>query len=255
MNVHEEVAQRLTALEAERGVRILYACESGSRAWGFASPDSDYDVRFLYLQPRDWYLAIDVERKRDVIETPLEGVWDINGWDVRKALNLLRKSNPPLLEWLGSPIVYREDKPVADELRRLLPRYYQPTACYYHYWKMARGNFREFLQGPEVRWKKYLYVLRPILAMRWIRQELGVVPTEFARLVDATVNTSDVRQAIDALLARKQSAGEAAQGPRDEVLHAFISAELERHEAEGVPLTESHEPVEPLNEFFRRLVA
>jgi len=101
------ILERLAAIEHTELVHILYACESGSRAWGFASPDSDYDVRFIYVRPRDWYLSIDLERRRDVIERPIEGVLDINGWDLRKALQLMRKSNPPLFEWLHSPLVYR----------------------------------------------------------------------------------------------------------------------------------------------------
>ena len=101
------ILERLAAIEQTEAVRILYACESGSRAWGFASPDSDYDVRFLYVRPRDWYLSIDLEHRRDVIERPIEGVLDINGWDLRKAPQLMRKSNPPLFEWLHSPLAYR----------------------------------------------------------------------------------------------------------------------------------------------------
>ena len=108
--VRAEVARRLRQIEAEEGVRIFYACESGSRAWGFPSKDSDYDVRFLYAHPRPWYLSIDVERKRDVIERPITDEIDLGGWDLRKALQLFRKSNPPLLEWLQSPIIYRSKR-------------------------------------------------------------------------------------------------------------------------------------------------
>ena len=143
-------------IERTEGVRLLYACESGSRAWGFASTDSDYDVRFLYLRPREWYLSIDVERRRDVIERPIDGLLDINGWDLRKALGLFRKSNPPLLEWLHSPIVYLDRHGVAERLRALLEQYYSPTACFHHYYHMAKGNYREYLKGEEVKLKKYL---------------------------------------------------------------------------------------------------
>ncbi len=82
----------LAEIEAQENVRIVYACESGSRAWGFPSSDSDYDVRFIYLHPLEWYLSI--EKRRDVIERPITGVLDVNGWDLRKALQLFRKSNP-----------------------------------------------------------------------------------------------------------------------------------------------------------------
>ena len=105
--VRSEIEARLLVIEAEHGVRVLYACESGSRGWGFASPDSDYDVRFIYAHPLPWYLRVAAER--DVIELPISGDLDINGWELRKALGLLKKGNATLIEWLGSPIVYRAD--------------------------------------------------------------------------------------------------------------------------------------------------
>ena len=120
-----KILTRLQNLEIEEGVKILYACESGSRAWGFPSADSDYDARFLYLQPPEWYLAVDLEQKRDVIERPISDQLDLSGWDLRKALKLFHKSNPPLLEWLGSPIVYWEKYSVVARLRKLAETYYR----------------------------------------------------------------------------------------------------------------------------------
>ncbi|MCE9610243.1 MAG: nucleotidyltransferase domain-containing protein [Chthoniobacter sp.] len=114
--VFQRVRHALAQVEAERNVRVLFACESGSRAWGFASRDSDYDVRFLYVHRRDWYLS--VEDRRDVIEQPIADDLDVSGWELRKALRLLRKSNPPLLEWLKSPVVYRHDPVFAAEFGR-----------------------------------------------------------------------------------------------------------------------------------------
>lgn len=174
----------LLEIEARENVHVLYACESGSRAWGFAGTDSDWDVRFIYVRPRDWYLSIALERRSDVIELPIDSELDVAGWDLRKALQLLRKSNPPLLEWLHSPIVYREDGPIAGELRRLADEYWSDLACVHHYLNMARGNYREYLRGEMVWTKKYFYVLRPLLAVRWIERNLGGVPVEFSRLVE-----------------------------------------------------------------------
>jgi predicted nucleotidyltransferase len=114
-----EIGRRLRRVEQDHAVRVLFACESGSRAWGFPSRNSDYDVRFIYIRPEDWYLSIDLERRRDVIELPIEDEFDINGWDVRKALKLFVKSNPPLLEWLNSPVVYLEHGTLASSLREL----------------------------------------------------------------------------------------------------------------------------------------
>lgn len=116
-DIQHEINRRLTEVEHTRNVKILFACESGSRAWGFASPDSDYDVRFIYIHPTDWYLSVNLEDKRDVIELPIDDVWDINGWELRKALKLFNKSNPPLLEWLQSPIIYRENPEIMNQIR------------------------------------------------------------------------------------------------------------------------------------------
>ena len=163
-----EILKRLRTAELEHGVRILYACESGSRAWGFASPDSDYDVRFIYVHPQDWYLSFDVERRRDVIEYPIVDLVDCGGWDARKALYLFTRTNGALFEWLNSPIKYMEVGPFAQQLRDLAPKAVNNLALCYQYSHMARGNAREYVFKDKVRLKKYFYVLRPLLAIRYI---------------------------------------------------------------------------------------
>jgi predicted nucleotidyltransferase len=174
--IAEEVRRRLDHVEMSEGVRILLAVESGSRAWGFPSRDSDYDVRFVYIHPPEWYLSVDADLHRDVIERPILDEIDLSGWEIRKALLLFAKSNPPLLEWLSSPLVYRDTKTLASRLRDLLPAYYAPNASLYHYLHMAQGNFKDYLRGDVVWVKKYFYVLRPLLAVRWIEQGRGPVP-------------------------------------------------------------------------------
>ena len=166
------IAEKLADIERQHQVTVLYACESGSRGWGFASPDSDYDVRFVYVHRLPWYLT--VLPGRDVIEQPISGDLDINGWDLRKTLGLLRDSNPTLLEWLRSPIVYRAVEPWAP--RALAEEEFSLVRGYHHYVSMARKNLREHLLGEVVRYKKYLYVLRPLLAARWIREGRGARP-------------------------------------------------------------------------------
>lgn len=249
--MRERIEAALAEVEAAEGVTILYACESGSRAWGFASADSDYDVRFLYLHSPDWYLSIDLGVKRDVIERPIDGALDLSGWELRKALLLFRKSNPPLLEWLGSPIVYRERHKTAERLRELAPTFYSPVACGYHYLHMAKGNHREYLKGDSVWRKKYFYVLRPLLALRWLEAGLGVVPTEFEKLVEATVPTDELREAIAALVDEKAAGAELDYGPRIPVVSDFIEGELRRHEQTGFDRSPPPPPIEPLNELFR----
>jgi predicted nucleotidyltransferase len=249
-----EVSQRvrlaLARLEAERNVRVLYACESGSRAWGFESRDSDYDVRFLYVHQRDWYLS--VEDGRDVIEQPLDAELDVSGWELRKALKLLRKSNPPLLEWLKSPVVYRQDEAFTAAFVELAREFYSPRRCFAHYLHMAYGNWHTYLRDREqVSLKKYLYVFRPLLACRWIERRLGQVPMLFADLVDATLEESSVRAALNELVERKRAGMELSVAPPVAVLSGFIAAELARLDALKEPADAAGE-VEQLNCFFRR---
>lgn len=201
--IHENILLELGKIEREEQVRIVYACESGSRAWGFPSKDSDYDVRFIYVRPVEWYLSI--FDKRDVIERPISDLLDINGWDLRKALNLFRKSNPPLLEWLQSPIPYFTKYSVAKQIRSVSPLSFSPKSCMYHYLHMAKGNYREYLQGEQVKIKKYFYVLRPILACGWIAKYNSMPPIEFDRLVEALIpEQSELRATVEQLLRRKK---------------------------------------------------
>ena len=228
--MRDKIREKLSKVEQDNHVSILYACESGSRAWGFASCDSDYDVRFIYVHPRDWYLSIDLENKSDVIELALEDDLDVSGWDLRKALQLFYKSNPPLLEWLQSPIVYKSDEEFVKKFRRLLPIYYNPIACRFHYLQMAKNNYREYLRGEVVWLKKYLYVLRPLLAVRWIEMKGSVVPMEFEKLVQQVLDDKGAKKAIMKLVAQKQSGAELDRGEAIPVIDRFIEQELSRSE-------------------------
>lgn len=251
--ISRRVLEALAQIETERNVRVLYACESGSRAWGFASRDSDYDVRFLYVHERDWYLS--VEDRRDVIEQPIADDLDVSGWELRKALRLLQKSNPPLLEWLKSPIIYRCDATFAVEFRELAKQFYSPRRCFVHYLHMAAGNARDYLIGRElVSLKKYLYVFRPLLACRWIERRCDPVPMPFSELIAEALDEAEVRAALAELVRQKQAGEELAVAPPVEVLSSFIEIELARLEA----LEEPDEPggdVAELNRFFRRYVS
>ncbi len=212
-------------LEQQEHIRILYACESDSRAWGFASQDSDYDVCFIYVRPLNWYLSL--EKKRNVLEEMLPNDLELAGWDVTKALTLFAKSNPPMLEWLDSPIVYYEEPGFTEALKALLPTYYAPRACMYHYLHMAKSNRRDYLKGETVWTKKYLYVLRPVLACEWIAQGHGPVPMAMQALVD-TLLEGERHSAIQTLIERKRRGDELAEGPRLPVLDALIDETLER---------------------------
>jgi uncharacterized protein len=249
-----EIINRLLEIERQEKVQIFYACESGSRAWGFPSKDSDYDVRFLYLRQKNWYLSIDVEEKRDVIECPINAELDISGWDLRKALKLFQKSNPPLLEWLNSSIIYLEKFTIAHQLRSLIPEFYSPKVSLYHYLHMAQGNFREYLRGDIVWIKKYFYVLRPLLAIRWIESKSEIVPMEFDVLVEQLIDSAELKQAIDNLLERKKQGQELDREPRIEIISDFIERELQRLETELTEQNKTKPSNEKLNELFRNAI-
>jgi len=243
----------LSAIETEQRVAVLYAVESGSRAWGFASTNSDWDVRFVYLRPPEWYLSI--QRRRDVIEQALPGDLDVSGWDLRKALGLFAKSNPPLLEWLRSPIVYRERADTVPALRELSRRFFSPRSCLHHYFHMAEGNDREYLHGPTVRLKKYFYVLRPVLACRWIERLGSMPPTEFACLAAETL-PEELQPTVEALLARKRAGEELSAGAPIPELREFLGAEVARLRATLGRLPRAGLPDwEVLDAFFRQSLA
>jgi predicted nucleotidyltransferase len=219
---HSRILADLDRIEAEEGACILFAVESGSRAWGFPSPDSDYDARFVYARTADWYLSL--TPGRDVIELPIDGDFDINGWDIRKALNLLLKPNPVLLEWLSSPIRYRWDDALCARLRAFADRTAYAGACVHHYLGVARRLSKEGLEGRErVNLKKYFYVVRPALCLKWVREgRTGAPPMNMAELMPQLPLPDGFTDEIGRLLQLKAQASEVGEGPRIPVLDAFI---------------------------------
>ena len=206
----QKILDALENIEHTRNVRILLADESGSWAWGFASPDSDYDVRFIYVRNMEAYLRL--EKARDVIELPLDDVLDINGWDLDKTLRLLHKSNPTVFEWFSSPIVYRSSS-FAGRFRRIMARYFSSRSGLWHYLSMAEGNFRTYLRGDMVKAKKYFYVLRPVLACRWILQRGTPPPMLFPELMESQLPSS-LKGTVTDLLQLKTHAPEVRMIPR-----------------------------------------
>lgn len=244
------ILEELRKIEEQENVKILMAIESGSRAWGFASPDSDYDVRFIYIRKSEDYLSL--EGIRDVIEWKLDDVLDINGWDIKKALQLLYKSNPTVFEWCASPIVYYET-PEFAKLKTILPSYFSEKKSLYHYWHMAETNYREFLKGEQVRIKKYLYVLRPLLAAKWILDKHMAPPMLFDDLVAAELE-DELKEGLDKLLELKKSMPELGMAPRVQVFNDYIEKMLPiiKDEAESVNSTSSDWG--DLNQLFIELV-
>lgn len=222
----QRIQAELAAIEARDQVRILLAVESGSRAWGFPSTDSDYDVRFLYVRGLDQYLSI--ETARDVIECPLEGDLDIGGWDLRKALQPMIKSNAVLIEWLSSPVRYRSRDKLLLRLVELALIHSDLAVLAHHYDRLARTSFAEIqsAEGP-VRFKTYCYALRASLALRWIREVRQPPPMHLTGLMAGMRSASELQRTVDELVARKAQATEGDLCPRLAVIDDFLAECLE----------------------------
>ncbi|GGG54339.1 nucleotidyltransferase domain-containing protein [Hymenobacter glacieicola] len=240
----------LTQLEATDHIRILYACESGSRAWGFPSPDSDYDVRFIYARPAQWYLTLD--DGPDTLNFPVDDELDLAGWELRKTLKLLRGSNAALFEWLQSPVVYQEAPGFRVALEPLLTDCWNPRAGLHHYLGLVRRGVEEDLLGEEVRLKRLFYALRSALAARWIRERPAEVPPmEFGKLRELLPPA--LHLVAQELLTRKATAHEKTTVPRPAALVAFLRAEYEAALAarDTLPVTRQADPTSDLDALFR----
>ncbi len=243
----------LRQLEATHGIRILYACESGSRAWGFPSPDSDYDVRFIYCHPPAWYLTLD--EGRDTLDFPVDDELDLAGWELRKALRLLRASNASVFEWLQSPVRYHEALDFRARLAPLMPAAFNPKACLHHYLGQLRRGVADDLTGPEVRLKRLFYALRSALAARWIRERHTLPPMEFAPL--RALLPVALEPVVSGLLATKASANEKTTVPRPAELVAFLESEFAAGQAarEGLPLVRTGGATTELDTLFQALLS
>lgn len=250
-NIRADILRRLARTEDEHGVRVLFAIESGSRAWGFASPNSDYDVRFVYAREPSWYQAVDLEERRDVIEYPIIDEIDINGWDVRKALRLYWKSNPAFVEWIQSPITYIENSAFRADALSILPSIYAPEKGIYHYLSMAKTNYRGYLRDAVVPLKKYFYVLRPLLAARWVENTGSAAPIEFEKLLTLLQDEPIVLSEVHKLLDQKRNSPELGRAAAVPVLNEFIEAELAVARPTSVPKkSRSPKVIGQLNELF-----
>ena len=250
--MRELIIQKLTEIERSENITILHAVESGSRAWGFPSPDSDYDVRFIYVRKPEFYFKL--EKTRDVIELPINDMLDINGWDLNKTLRLLHSSNPTLFEWMSSPVVYRQTDFI-DHLRPIMDNYFSCKSGLYHYLSMAEGNYRDYLKGDMVRAKKYFYVLRPILACKWILHTHTKPPMLFSELMAAELNES-LKPAVERLLDLKMSAPEIKEIPRVDEINSYLDRTIEELKVEIAAFPAEHRADwDPLNQLFLETLA
>jgi predicted nucleotidyltransferase len=222
--MRERILEKLEAIESEADVTILFACESGSRAWGFPSPDSDYDVRFVYAHDVFWYLQIG--KAKDTIDRMLPDDLDFGGWEVRKALSLFAKCNLPLFEWVGSPIGYISNSSFHTELRRLIPEFFNGRKALHHYFSLAARTAEKELMGNEIGIKKLFYILRPVYACRWILDTHTMPPTHFPEMLGQGFAGTDTEDEIHAILHAKKSACEDAQVTLSSAFLGWLRGEM-----------------------------
>lgn len=251
-SIEELVLLKLKKIEETEHVKILHAIESGSRAWGFASPDSDYDVRFIYMREQKYYLGL--QPKKDFIDWELDETLDINGWDLSKTLQHFHKSNATLFEWANSPVVYYTT-PEWKQIYAAAEKYFSCKSTMYHYYGTARKNYQEHLTGGLVRYKKYFYVLRPIIACKWIEKKACPPPVLFEELA-AEVLDADMRDTVNQLLKAKKQMTESEKAPRIDHLNTYIEKQLAYYKNTIETMDDDRTPDwEPLNAVFISLLS
>lgn len=245
----ENIKKILAEISERNSVRILYACETGSRSWGFASPDSDYDIRFIYMHEMDWYLSL--SQRKDTIEY-MEGDLDITGWDLKKSLNLLKKSNTALIERFQSPIEYVSAPGFKEELMSLVELYYSPVAVFYHHYSLARKFWDEFDGMKEIRLKSYCYLIRSLLSCIWISRDRSVPPMHIEGLMIKL--EVERREQLRKLIRLKSTVDEKFKFQREKELDSWVLSVFENLEQAKNRLDVNKTDNEALNKFFLKMV-
>ena len=245
----KNIVDALTQIEQKRGIKILYACETGSRAWGFPSPDSDYDVRFIYMHERDWYLSL--SQRKDTIEYMEEDL-DITGWDLKKCLTLLKKSNVPLIERFQSPIEYCAVPGFKVGFKQLIESYYSPTAVFFHHYSLANKFWQDIKDKEEYKLKSFFYLVRSLLSCNWILQDKSVLPMHIEGLLQYT--DEKMKNRLRELIQRKAGVGEKYLHSKDIQMNKWIEGLFKRLEVSKQNLGVNEMDMSLLNDFFLKMV-
>lgn len=251
-SVEELVLLKIREIEEKEHIKVLHVIESGSRAWGFASPDSDYDMRFIYMRDQDFYLSL--RDTKDFIDWELNEVLDINGWDLKKALQHFHKSNATIFEWSNSPVVYYTTDVWKKIYSDVAWKYFACKLALYHYYGTANKNYHEYLKDDMAKYKKYFYVLRPLLACKWIEEKRCPPPVRFDELVRSVLE-DHMKAAVEDLLGKKVKMSEAGQAPKIEVINRYIEEKLTYYKTLVEGMAYDRNPDwEPLEMEFRKMV-
>ncbi|MGX1931213.1 nucleotidyltransferase domain-containing protein [Flagellimonas sp. 2504JD4-2] len=246
----EQILNKLEEIERDKKIEILFAVESGSRAWGFASPDSDYDIRFVYKHNKDWYLNL--WEQKDSIQFMTEEDLDGSGWDVRKALKLLAKSNASFLGWLFSPIVYKENSIFLNEIKELAANNFNPVSGFYHYHSMNKG-FEEILGSDRMTLKSFFYAIRTALCAKWVYEKNTIPPVFFKELYPLI--DSEYHGILDDLILLKSKHIEKSKEPVDPVLIELVKQVVKENDNVKNDLINRKPKPEEFNNLFLKTIS
>lgn len=243
-----EINKKLVEIEKSKEVNIHFACESGSRAWGFASPDSDYDVRFIYTKPLEWYLS--VSEKKDSIAI-MDGDFDAVGWELKKQLKLMMKSNIPALEHLFSPIIYKGNESLRTEMRTIGLECFSPIKSMFHYLSMSK-KYEEKLRKDDIKLKDLFYALRTSLAGKWILENKSLPPVIFEKMLHLVDENSE--KEIRNLMKIKSKNGESYLHPKNEKVVNLVSELIAENNKYAKTLPNGNPNTEKINNFLYKTI-
>jgi len=249
----ERINKYITELEKEKGIEVLLACETGSRAWGFPSPDSDYDVRIIYKHNTEWYLSLTEEK--DTIEVFYDNNdIDISGWDLRKSLRLIWKSNAALIERIQSPIIYKKNSEFVDGINLIAQKTYSRIGTIHHYLSMAKKKLSEVEESQDYKLKTFFYALRASVACLWILEKEIMPPIEFGTMLNELDIDEKLKSRIKELIELKSTISESYMHKDEHDLILFMKSCIERADVEAKTLPASNAEMNELNEFFRQII-
>ncbi len=245
------ILETLKNIEAERNITILFACETGSRAWGFASPDSDYDVRFIYKHNLDWYLSL--SEKKDSIELMLnDGDLDLNGWDIKKCLQLLVKSNAAIIERFTSPITYLEEEGFKSDFLAVVEKNYNRLAVFHHHYSLAKGFWQDMQDANEIKLKSLFYLIRSLLSCNYVIENEIIAPMYISGLMSNLDN--NLKSKIEGLIALKATVGEKYLHKKEEWINKWIIENFEKLEKNKESIKVSKNDFNSLDNYFKKVV-
>ncbi|MBQ9971693.1 MAG: nucleotidyltransferase domain-containing protein [Elusimicrobiaceae bacterium] len=248
----KSIIKKLEELEKEHHIKIFHAVESGSRAWGFASQDSDYDVRFLYYHRPEWYFSVS-KQADNIVKMEEHNLLDFAGWELKKTLLLLIKGNMSLYEWIQSPIVYKQSKEF-ETLKALAQEFYNPKALLFSYVGLAENNYKAYADREKPKLKKYLYILRTLAACRWIEQQQTPPPIEMDNLKEVFRKDSLIWDFLNHLIEDKKKGTELGVIDSPALINRWIEEQLAYYTNFANSLPDLVKDTVPLSNFFYKTV-